>query len=277
MSFLTRVERAIEEVVEGIFRRARDATHPVEIGRYLVREMEDEKRISVSRTYVPNRYRVKLHARDVDYLGPLARTLSRELSGHVIARARRQGYSFVGRVDVEFEADEDAKPGDIRVDGLFVEDDEAGGEEDGGSTRRCPVLGEVHDYGSARADLKLAAQLPDGSGAPVARQDSPGHLERGQPGFAHLALMYGTSRERVVPLSGERMIVGRSSSCHIVIEDAGVSRRHAEIGLESGRFYVADLGSTNGTYVNGRKVSRHLLADGDVVSFGKVAARFREA
>lgn len=277
MRFLARIERAIEETVEGIFRRTRDATHPVEIGRYLVREMEDEKRISVSRTYVPNRYRVKLHPRDVESLGPLARTVSRELAGHVIARARRQGYSFVGRVDVEFVADLDAKPGDIKVEGLFVEDGEADGEDDAASTRRSCALGEGRDHESPGAAALPESQLPEASGTLVSGHGSPDLSDRGRPGQPHLALRCGTGGERVVPLVGEKMIVGRSSSCDIVIEDAGVSRRHAEIGREAGRFYVADLGSTNGTYVNGRRVSRQRLADGDLVSFGKVEARFKEA
>lgn len=277
MSFLARIERAIEEIVEGIFRKAREATHPVEIGRYLLREMEDEKRISVSRTYVPNRYRVKLHARDVEYLGPLARTVSRELAGHVVSRARRQGYSFVGRVDVEFVADEDARPGDIKVDGFFVEDEEGEGADDAASTRRSCAVGEGYGYELPEAGAPAESSPQEASRTRISGRGAAGLPDRGRPGQPYLVLRCGAGRERLFPLGDGKMIVGRSSSCDIVIEDAGVSRRHAEIGREAGRFYVADLGSTNGTYVNGRKVSRQLLADGDLVSFGKVAARFKEA
>lgn len=256
MNFLARMERAIEEIVEGIFRKAREATHPVEIGRYLLREMEDEKRISVTRTYVPNHYKVRLHARDVEYLGPLARTVSRELAAHVMSRARRQGYSFVGRVDVEFVADEAAKPGDIRVEGSFVEDDDGGEPDD-----------------ASRAGLSAE----ETSRTLISSRGGAGPSNRDLPTGPRLIVRLNGGVERVFPLGGDRVVVGRSSSCGIVLEDTGVSRRHAEIGREAGRFYVLDLGSTNGTYVNGRRVSRQILADGDHVNFGKLAACFKEA
>ncbi len=283
MSFLARIERAIEETIEGLFRKTREATHPVEIGRFLLRAMEDEKRISVSRTYVPNRYRVRLHARDVEYLGPLARTLSGELASHAVSRARRQGYSFVGRVEVEFVADEAARPGDVRVDGFFVEDAEEPPDhttdyrpDDTNRTRRSYAAGEGEPGG-----LPRGCKRPDEGAADEACQTRVSGLLAPEPkrrqGQPYLVLRCGAGQERVVPIGGETVTIGRSGSCDIVIEDPGVSRRHAEIARDGGRFYVTDLGSTNGTYVNGRKVSRQLLADGDLVSFGKVAARFKEA
>ncbi|MDI7246859.1 MAG: DUF3662 and FHA domain-containing protein [Bacillota bacterium] len=283
MSFLAKIERAIEEIVEGIFRKAREATHPIEIGRYLLREMEDEKRISVSRTYVPNRYRVRMHARDVEYLGPLARTVSRELAGHVVSRARRQGYSFVGQVEVEFVVDEGARPGDIKVDGFFVEESEESasrttvhGGDNQDATRRSCAGGEGQDQTlGARA---LAEGVPEESSRTrVSGRTGVDAADRDGPGRPYLVLRCGTGEERVFPLGDGKVTIGRSGSCDIVIENAGVSRRHAEIVREGGRFYVVDLGSTNGTYVNGRKVSKQLLADGDLVNFGRVAARFKEA
>lgn len=278
MNPLARIERAIEEAIEGVFRRGREATHPVEIGRFLVREMEDEKRISVSRTYVPNYYRVKLHERDVERIAPLARTLTRELADHLVSRARRQGYSFVGRVEVEFASDEGARPGDIRVEASFIE-----GEEPPPDTAWYPGndTGRAHGAGFAGAGRE-AADEPRAKGA-----DESNTLDRtrmsgedlGRPrlsGGPCLVLPGEGNGERVCMLEGERVVIGRAASCDIVVCDSGVSRRHAEITRDGGRFCITDLESTNGTFVNGRRVSRQLLADGDLVSFGRVRARFRE-
>lgn len=75
-------------------------------------------------------------------------------------------------------------------------------------------------------------------------------------------------------LSREVTTVGRGEGVDIVVDDASVSRLHAELIVRGPFVYVSDLGlSTNGTRVNGRPVGRRLLNDGDVISFG--AARTR--
>jgi ABC-type multidrug transport system ATPase subunit/pSer/pThr/pTyr-binding forkhead associated (FHA) protein len=66
-----------------------------------------------------------------------------------------------------------------------------------------------------------------------------------------------------------RIRIGRDAANDIVLDDLAVSRRHAEVREVAGGFEVADLGSRNGTYLNGRQVSRALLHPGDLVSVGK--------
>ncbi|MEW6227150.1 MAG: DUF3662 and FHA domain-containing protein [Bacillota bacterium] len=278
MNPLTRIERAIEEAIEGLFRKGREATHPVEIGRFLVREMEDEKRISVSRTYVPNHYRVKLHERDVEHIAPLARTLTRELADHVISRARRQGYSFVGRVKVEFVPDEGARPGDIRVEASFIEGEEPPSDtawRPGNDTGRARSAGFT-GAGREPADETCAEGADEGDTLDRTRMsgEEPGRSRLS--GGPWLVLPGEGNSERVCALEGERVVIGRAASCDIVVCDPGVSRRHAEITRNGGRFCITDLQSTNGTFVNGRRVSRQLLADGDLISLGRVRGRFKE-
>src|SRR5262249_27858329 len=70
------------------------------------------------------------------------------------------------------------------------------------------------------------------------------------------------------------MTVGRSSACNIKIGDAGVSSKHAKIWCEDGQYFLMDLGSTNGTFVNDRDVDRERLNDGDVITFGMTKASF---
>jgi hypothetical protein len=69
-------------------------------------------------------------------------------------------------------------------------------------------------------------------------------------------------------LVGAHLVIGRSSSCQIVLADDTVSRRHAELRFEDGRWLLRDLHSSNGTYVNGRWVAEAEVRAGDVIHLG---------
>jgi hypothetical protein len=74
---------------------------------------------------------------------------------------------------------------------------------------------------------------------------------------------------------GRSVRIGRSSRCDIVLGDDSVSRRHAEIALRGGVCVLRDLGSCNGTYVNGREVMRARLRRGDEVVLGETVLRLK--
>lgn len=69
--------------------------------------------------------------------------------------------------------------------------------------------------------------------------------------------------------------IGRLSECDIVINDQNVSRRHAELHATGDTYELVDLGSTNGSKINGQRVARQVLNDGDQVTFGALTLRFR--
>jgi hypothetical protein len=77
-----------------------------------------------------------------------------------------------------------------------------------------------------------------------------------------------TGIDHDVVLSGERMVVGRLTSCDICLKDRNVSRQHAAFVAEGSGWAITDLGSTNGTLLNGSTVSSRTLRDGDVVTVG---------
>jgi len=77
-----------------------------------------------------------------------------------------------------------------------------------------------------------------------------------------------------IELTDQVVVVGRSSDCQIVVDDPSASRRHAEILAEGGSYVLADLGSTNGTHVNGVRVGRHVLVDGDQIAIGRFVVGF---
>ena len=70
-----------------------------------------------------------------------------------------------------------------------------------------------------------------------------------------------------------RLLLGRSPSCQLVFADDTVSRRHAELLLVEGRWMLRDLGSSNGTWVNGRRVMEAEVAPGDELQLGGCALR----
>jgi pSer/pThr/pTyr-binding forkhead associated (FHA) protein len=76
--------------------------------------------------------------------------------------------------------------------------------------------------------------------------------------------------------SDRTLAVGRAATSDVPIFDTTVSRRHAKVGLTRRGVVVTDLGSRNGTYVNGKRVSTAVVMRGDVVSFGKVAFRVED-
>ncbi len=72
----------------------------------------------------------------------------------------------------------------------------------------------------------------------------------------------------------ERIIIGRGKDCDLVLKDSTVSRKHAELSRIGEDFYVSDLGSRNGVLVNGIRVKKKLLSNGDMLTLGEVSFRF---
>jgi hypothetical protein len=93
----------------------------------------------------------------------------------------------------------------------------------------------------------------------------------------HAALIIRQGGNRVgesFPLEGDRMTVGRRPDSDVFLDDVTVSRDHALVVKRGGDFYLDDLGSLNGTYVNRRRIESHRLADGDELQIGKYKLSF---
>lgn len=91
---------------------------------------------------------------------------------------------------------------------------------------------------------------------------------------AELVLVGRTSR--TWPISKEAVVIGRLDGCDVVIADPGVSRRHAEVRREGDEWVIVDLGSTNGTEINGKRLNRHRLQPGDRIVLGDTTLEFRK-
>src|SRR5579862_6904537 len=107
MSVLRSLESKIAGLVEGTFSRAfKSEVRPVEIARKLAREMEEHKSYSVSRTYVPNEYRVFLSPRDHARFADYEEALAGELAAYLLEHARRERFALLSRPVIEFETDQ---------------------------------------------------------------------------------------------------------------------------------------------------------------------------
>ena len=103
-------------------------------------------------------------------------------------------------------------------------------------------------------------------GAMVAALRAQGGQARGQ---RHLLVrMNGADMGRVWSLGGERLSIGRAQGNDIVVDDDGTSRQHAVLERHDDRYAIVDQGSSNGTFISGKPVERHVLADGDLVNVG---------
>ena len=91
---------------------------------------------------------------------------------------------------------------------------------------------------------------------------------------ACLVVIYGLDLGRKHELYAGHTIIGRSGKADIQVDQESVSRSHARISAEIDRFVIADLGSTNGTYVNDRAVDERVLRDGDLVKIGRTIFKF---
>jgi Protein of unknown function (DUF3662)/FHA domain len=99
-------------------------------------------------------------------------------------------------------------------------------------------------------------------------------IEQGEGGWAAALVLADGSR---VALDAEEATIGRLPDCAVALSDPQVSRHHAQLRRSPEGYRVVDLGSTNGTTVNGAPIADHLLRDGDAIGVGNTVIRFEES
>jgi len=243
-----RLEAFASRVIEGWSARLFGAKlQPVQIAKRVIRAMEAHQTISLSKTFVPNSYVVSLSPSDFTQFEQYRRSLEQDLSEAVLGAARDRNYTLLAFPTVEIERDEELPPGDMRVSCALVD---ASGDE---VTPDPKALGAGHTMVLDRE--KLLREKPRAPKAAITVRE-------------------GDDRRDIV-LGSEPLAIGRDPQNDITLDDRRVSRKHAEIRLRLGRYTLYDLQSTNGTYVNGRRVAEVVLADGDRLSIGGVELQFR--
>jgi hypothetical protein len=250
MSVLRNLESKLAGLVEGTFSRAfRSEVRPVEIARKLAREMEEHKSYSLSRTYVPNQYRVYLSPRDRERFADYEDALADELAGYLLEHARRERLVLISRPVIEFETDARLGLGEFGIQTRVVrpEHESEYEPEQPQAPPPPPASGRTMVYSAA------------------GRAAEP--LEERARARGHSALLLIDGRRMIVGPAGAR--IGRSRSCDIVLEDPNVSREHAELRPRGDSWVLTDLGSTNGSAINGRRIERpEVVRPGDEIELG---------
>ncbi len=301
MGVLDRFEKGIERAVNGVFARAfRSEVQPVELASAIKREADDNASVvGRNRTIAPNDYVIELGPADHRRLAQWEDALGDELATVLNDHALQQRYAFVGPVAVRFERSDELDTGLFRVRSRTVRQDHDGHE----ARHEQPAAGDLRGaaYGAAAhvppghppsaapyASPYPAAPYPapypaapPAAAAPPLAAPAPYAPTAYAPPAAPVAPV--PPREsavlevdgRRVPLTRAVTVLGRAGEVDVPLDDAGVSRRHAEVHAVDGRYRVVDLGSTNGTFVDGERVATGELRDGSTITVGRSRLVFR--
>lgn len=293
-----KLERQLEKAVESTFGRAFKASvQPVELAHKLVKEMGDNKWISVSRVYVPNVYEVYLSPDDYHQFIAFQDALSREMSTYLIAQAQQEGWTLVGQPVIELYSDNDLRLGEFGI-ATRTEAPAAPVAPVAAPVRPVPQTAPAQGQTPlAQPQMPpvqdqmppVAPQMPP-LAAPLASQMAPPPPPAPPQGFAPTVVLpaapppaapmqpvsCGALRvgSDLFTITEGGAIIGRSRRADIVLADPNISRQHAEVRREGDGYVVVDLDSTNGVFVNGRPTKRATLQEGDVIELGATRLRF---
>ncbi|MCY7302745.1 MAG: DUF3662 domain-containing protein [Thermoleophilia bacterium] len=271
MSVLRTIESKIEGLFEGVFGRAfRTHVQPVELARKLAKEMDEHRSVSVSRVYVPNEYTIYLSSADRQQFLSYEGSLIGELQEYLTEHARREAYALLTPPRVKFAADDDLAIGEFGIATRVAQ------PEDGLPslpTSAPPVQPSVQSVSipvpAAPASLPVEAPAAVTT-TMIYRQAEPETAPPTEPVAPEppREVVTLTLDSRAHPVMPTGAVIGRSRECDLRVADGNASRRHAEVTQDGASWVVADLGSTNGTELNGRRITREALTDGDRITIG---------
>jgi len=274
MNVLRSFERAVGGLLEGVFGSVfRSEVRPIELAHKLAREMDEHRTASVSRVYAPNEYLVWLSPEDRQRYAGVEDEVIDELCAYLLEHARREELTLASRPVVTFNTDERLSLGEFGIQARLVRLDEQGEPSDDGApepearaarSRARGEPAEEDDEDDHGHTMIYSSSSSEGVRAPV-REAQP---RRELRAFVHL-------RGRRLLVSPQGAVIGRSRGCDIVLEDPGVSRRHAEIRPAQEGWMIRDLGSTNGVYLNRSPIDGPTeLRSGDHIELGETEIVF---
>jgi hypothetical protein len=230
---LAALERFLERLFERPTARLFHAPlEPVTLTRRVERAIDRERRAGPDGLLAPTRFRVEVSPLDAASLARLA-SLEEDLAAAALDHARRRGYRIRERPAVVVLGAADLERGDVRIGVGFAEG-------------RGPTRGL-----DAQPDRTLVHPLPPSV-----------------PPGAVLRVTVPGRPARELALDGHPLTIGRATDVEVVVADPLVSRRHARLAPRGGRLVLADLGSTNGTRVNGEMIREAVVGPGDQIELG---------
>jgi hypothetical protein len=245
------VERSFENIFDGIFSRAfKSGVKPLQLGRRLLQVVDAERDVDAQgRRVVPNSYLVQLSPADREGFADLEPALVQELTAALREYIAQEGFHVDGKARVALRTNPDLRKGKFEIAARNIAQDTVPA-----SDVATPInSGEVPVVPASPPVLGLVPGV--GIEAPPAVLTLP----NGQR----------------IELHEGHYVLGRHLDNDIVMNDTNVSRKHAEFVCAAGEVVVRDLGSTNGTKVNGVLVTgEQLLQHGDVINLGTAQLTF---
>jgi hypothetical protein len=311
VSLAQRFERRLEGLVGGAFARVfKGQVEPVEIGSALQREAEDKRNVMGNQQVLsPNRYRVTLSPSDYERLVPWEKQLTNSLAELVQDYLDENRWDTIGDIEVYLAQDDQLHTGVFGVasrmessapprrrpqDSLslpvvpgFAPDDYAAQQQyrqphdfapsptaqPGGGYAQAPFA-PPPSYAPAQFQPPPVPQ-PQAYGAPQGYASPPDYPQQPQRRAPVAMLIVDQSNKRFDLRTGSN-VVGRGSESDLQLLDQGISRRHLDIQYDGNYATAYDLGSTNGTTVNGHEISSQLLRHGDVIRVGHTRIVFHQ-
>jgi len=252
---------ALERFFERLFERQtarlfRTKLQPIQLQRRVERAMESQRVRDGDRTLVPNRYAIHIAPPDLAALREAHPSLAADLADAALGFARGHGYHLADRPTVALIADSRIEAGDVRVAASL---DSTARPSPGASATGPSQAAEPGEGGPTDDDASSRPRVDQTAVFVVPAVDSPrATLREVRPD--------GSTQSFVV--DGRPLTIGRGPDNGLVLQDSRASRHHARIYGRQGALLLADLGSTNGSWVNDRRVQEIALGEGDQIRIG---------
>jgi hypothetical protein len=285
-------EQGVERMVGGVFQRAfKSSVRPIHIGRKLIREIDAQRTLDAAgKAVAPNVFVVHVNEKDRAAFGDLEKPLLAELVGAAEEYAKSEQYQLLGEVKVSLFTDAALKAGRFEVHASV----------NAGASVPAAVAAPVVEHSdeppaAGIPSLEVPVVVPPVVVPPVitpptiATPSIPPLPSLGGTPSAPAPAAAPMLKATLAMADGSRIAlrpgvvsVGRSAESTIPLNDTNVSRRHAELRLRGegadAVWVLVDLGSTNGTLINGVKVNgEQVLRKNDAIVFGATKARYEVA
>ena len=269
-----------EDHVAGILGAARAPFSFKKLAKQAAHEMEDQTLVVNGVNTAPALYTILIANDDDPLMAPYYPQLSREVSEFVKAQAEKKRYTFVGEPLVRFMIDPSLKGGKFSVFAENVDAPTLGRlyEEErayqNGMAAPIPVPQTVTR--EAIAGMGGAAATGGAIGAAASIAANMANARANQAPAQPLAQLVDVVTRETLEVNSAHCVVGRErSAADVILRDPNVSRRHAELTFTGSDWSIEDLNSTNGTFVNNRRITRCPLRNGDLLTFGLSNFEFR--
>ena len=300
------LDSAFDKAAGAVFR---GPIEPAQFAKRAEKHMNNGKLVGAGKQYAPTLYTILVNPNDDRKLFAFYPTIAAEIETYLVVKGTQNGLQFDGHPLVRFIVDRDLKSGkfDVIAENVSAptiaqlreeekefyglkekkpaassKDRKSGASSSGfdakdsidknGRKINIPLVLDLEADGAEDGSFVLSEHRSGRTSSPLGAAKDPS--QSSPLGKARLSnLNAGKSYAFTKAL----MILGRDTSCDIVIDDANISRQHAQFSQDAvGTWKIIDLDSTNGTKLNGSKVATALLRDGDQITLGVTALEFRE-